>query len=357
MLIRKMMVGAGVVGLVGLIGCDRGEVSTYSVSDEPAPAQAMPTDGSGTDPHAGMEMSRPTVVWGELPGGWTQSPQTSSMRLATFTISGEGGKTAELAIIPMGGSPGSEQQLVNMWRMQLGLPELAGTEAETQGEPVTVGGVEGRLYEMAGQAKGVPAMMLVASASKDGLNYFFKLIGDETVVAAQKQALMEFLKGVQFTTATPPTSPSQMMTPEPSAGETRWTAPDGWEELPPSQFLLAKYRVPGQGEAGAEVTVSMLGGSAGGLLPNVNRWRGQLNLGPVDEAGLAALESPIKAGSIDATLITLEGTDLRSGTPAKMLAVVVPLSTETWFFKMTGPIPVVDAQASRFRAFVNDARF
>lgn len=357
MLIRKLIAGAGAVGLISLAGCDRGDVSTYTVPEEAPSAPTMAADGPGTDPHAGMEMSPPTVKWGELPEGWTQSPQTSGMRLATFAIGTAGGPSAELAIIPMGGSPGTEEQLVNMWRTQLGLPGLTEAEAKEQGEPVTIGGVKGQMFEMAGQAKGVAARMLVASAAKDGLNYFFKLIGDDAVVSSQKQAFVGFLEGVEFTSA-PAMAPHGAMTAEGApSDETRWTAPAGWEELPPTQFLLAKYRVPGEGDGSAEVTVSMLGGSAGGLLPNVNRWRGQLNLGPVEESGLAALESPIKAGSVEATLITLEGTDLKSGMPAKMLAVVVPLSAETWFFKMTGPIAAVDAQADQFRAFVNAARF
>jgi hypothetical protein len=40
-----------------------------------------------------------------------------------------------------------------------------------------------------------------------------------------------------------------------------------------------------------------------------------------------------------------------------MLAVIVPLPSETWFFKMTGPTPVVQAKADEFRKFVNEARF
>jgi hypothetical protein len=262
-----------------------------------------------------------------------------------------------MAIIPMGGFAGTDEQLVNMWRMQLGLPEVAATDSGGQGKPMTMGGVEGQIYEMAGSAQDIPTRILVVSANKDGVNYFFKLIGNDEVVVAQKDAFLGFLNTVEFTADAPAVSAPAAVSPKAPVGDQRWTALEGWEELPATQFLLAKYRVPGEGGANAEVTVSMLGGSAGGMLPNVNRWRGQLNLPPVDQAGLDALLSDIKAGSVEAKLVELEGTDLKSGTPARMLTVVVALPAETWFFKMTGPLPVMDAKAGDFRAFVNSTRF
>jgi hypothetical protein len=316
--------------------------------------------GAVPDPHTRADAGRPSVKWGELPQGWTLSPQGSGMRLATFLVSGDAGQNAEVAIIPMVGFAGTEQQLVNMWRSQLGLAELEPAAAGVPAQPVGIGGIEGQLYEMAGTANGVATRLIVAAANRDGVNFFFKLIGYEAVVAAQREAFLAFLKGVEFTapeSAVADAPGAAGVAVEAPAGETRWQAPASWEELPATQFLLAKYRVAGEGDARAEVTVSMLAGSAGGLLPNVNRWRGQLNLGPVDEAGLAPLLQPVKAGGREAQLIELEGTDLKSGTPARMLTVVVTLPAETWFFKMTGPIPVVKAKAGEFLEFVKATRF
>ncbi len=361
MFLRHLILGAAAGGLLLVAGCDRGEVTSYDIPKDPAPGQSPTSGGPGLDPHGGMAGGRPSVKWGELPAGWTLSPQTSGIRLATFTIAGEAEQSAEMAIIPMVGFAGTEQQLINMWRSQLGLPELDAAAAGAPVERVQIGGGEGPLYEMAGAANEVASRMIVAAANRDGVNFFFKLIGHEAVVAAQRDAFLKFLKGVVFTAPEPvgPGAPvaASAVPVEASAVGNRWQAPATWEELPATQFLLAKYRVAVEGGASAEVTVSMLGGGAGGLLPNVNRWRGQLNLGPVDEAGLAELVSDVKAGSADAKLIKLEGTDVKSGTPARMLTVVVTLPAETWFFKMTGPIPVVEAKSGEFLSFVNAARF
>ena len=342
------------VGLVALTGCDRGEVTQYQIPKETPPAASQ---APGGDPHAGMAMSQPSLNWGTLPAGWTEGAQSSGMRLATFNIAGENGESAEMAIIPMPGFAGKDSQLVNMWRMQLGLPELDEAEAELKGKPLVIDAVEGQLYEMAGTAQEVPSRILVASVNKDGVNYFFKLIGNDSLVSGQRSAYLEFLKTVEFGAPAPVSAPAMAPVAGASPGETRWQAPEGWQQLPATQFLLDRYQVPGDGEANAQVTVSMLGGAAGGLLPNVNRWRGQLNLAPVDEAGMNALLSEVPAGSLKATLVTLEGTDLQTSAPGKMLTVVVSLPAETWFFKMTGPVAVVDAKTAEFLAFVNATRF
>jgi len=336
--------------VVLLSGCGSGEVSTYEIPKEAPPAQAMPGMDSA-NPHAGMAMSQPSVTWSSVPAGWSLGTQSSSMRLATFTIEGESEESAEMAIIPMSGFSGPEEQLVNMWRMQLGLPELAEAEAEEQGKALSIGNVEGRVYEMSGTTQGAPSRILVASVKHDDVNYFFKLIGHDALVTAQKDVFLSFVGAVQFEAVAPDAAAPPAADAEVSTEPARWSDPENWEKLPATQFLLAKYRVSGEGGASAQVTVSQLGGSAGGLLPNVNRWRGQLSLAPVDEAGMKPLLSEVQAGSIDATLVTLESPD------QKMLTVVVSLPSETWFFKMTGPASLVDARTGEFRAFVNAARF
>jgi hypothetical protein len=354
---KTLLLGPVVGLLLVLSGCDRGEVTTYDIPKESEPDQTMPGSATGGDPHAGMSPIRPAVNWGAVPEGWSQGPEGSSMRLATFTIAGDADQSAEMAIIPRGGFAGTDEQLVNMWRMQLGLPELAEAQAGEQGEPFTVGGVDGTLYEMQGTVQDIATRILVASIKLEDVHYFFKLIGNDALVVAQKDEFLAFLHGVEFGVGSGPEEGPAVAQSSPEPGDQRWNAPPGWEVLPATQFLLAKYRIPGEADSSGTVTVSRLGGSGGGLLPNVNRWRAQLNLGPVDEAGLKPLLSPIPVGSVEATLVTLEGTDLQSGAPGRMLTVVVPLSSETWFFKLTGPLAVVDAKAGEFKAFVSAARF
>ena len=63
----------------------------------------------------------------------------------------------------------------------------------------------------------------------------------------------------------------------------------------------------GPKEKPIELSVTMLGKEAAAILPNVNRWRGQLGLPPVDEAGLAALTKDIKVNDGTAVLVDMTG--------------------------------------------------
>lgn len=307
------------------------------------------------DPHAGMGIPRPSISWGEVPAGWTQG-ESSGLRAATFILSDNEGRTADLAIIPMGGFAGTDGQLVNMWRTQLGLPEVSDAEAGLAGARVNIGGLDGRQYAMAGIVNGTPVRMIVSSATRDNVNYFFKLTGDDALVLAHQENFARFLEGIEFGGVQPAVAAAGYGA-APAAEGQRWSVPPGWNAQTAGQFLLARYEVRGGDGAAAEVTVSQLGGAAGGMLPNVNRWRGQLNLGPISQAELDKYITPIKAGQADASLIRMDGTELQKGTAARMLVAVVPQPGETWFFKMTGPVSLVETREAEFLAMVTSARF
>jgi hypothetical protein len=66
-----------------------------------------------------------------------------------------------------------------------------------------------------------------------------------------------------------------------------WVLPAGWQEGKASSMRLASYNVPlSNGEIG-DFSLVQLGGAAGGVMANINRWRGQIGLGSVEAEGLA----------------------------------------------------------------------
>ena len=111
-----------------------------------------------------------------------------------------------------------------------------------------------------------------------------------------------------------------------------------------------------RGGAQAAVNVSSLAGDGGGLLPNVNRWRKQLGLAPVTDADLANLPT-LDASGGKATLIELSGTDARTGKPATLVGVVLPLGGQTWFYKLMGDATVVAQQKDALIQFVQSAKY
>ena len=104
---------------------------------------------------------------------------------------------------------------------------------------------------------------------------------------------------------------------------------------------FATFKTPFSGRL--EATVVVLPGAAGGELPNVNRWRGQIALPALDEAGLAKTRTLLKTkvGALNVYDFTSDG-------QAKSRMVVGYVSTpdgNTWFLKLTGDAePVAKAK-------------
>lgn len=122
-----------------------------------------------------------------------------------------------------------------------------------------------------------------------------------------------------------------------------WTLPGGWKELPGSGMRLATMIPPGAGKA--EITVIALPGDVGGELANVNRWRGQIGLAALDEAGLAKARAKAasKAGTVTVYDFTSEGSK-----KARLVAGTIASDGRTWFFKLMGDDAAVAAARPAF---------
>ena len=136
-----------------------------------------------------------------------------------------------------------------------------------------------------------------------------------------------------------------MATPEAAGGaELRWTAPEGWKELPGEGMRIATFEPP-QDSGRVEGTVVALIGDAGGELANVNRWRGQISLTPIEEDGLGALRRSVHSGVGDISLYDFTGGDAAK---TRMLAGMIKVGEKTWFFKLTGAQKAAEAARPAF---------
>jgi hypothetical protein len=121
-------------------------------------------------------------------------------------------------------------------------------------------------------------------------------------------------------------------------------------------MLLAKYSVT-EGGPKAEITVSSFPGDVGGLLANVNRWRRQISLPPLDDAGLAQAVTALTTPAGPASLVDITGTDAKTSQPARLVGVVIPLNGQSWFYKLLGDATVVEHQKAGFIQFVQSAKY
>lgn len=306
------------------------------------------------------------------PADW-QEASRGEMRAASFRVAGKDGKQADVSVIPLPGLAGSDLDNVNRWRSQVGLPAVSEAALAKLAQPVEIAGQSASLYEQAGTnpGSGDKSRILAAITRRGGTAWFFKMTGDDALVAEQKPAFVDFIKSVSFAAATaqtqlppshPPIDGGNMMgqvTTAASSGQPKpnWDVPSSWKEVPGGQFLVAKFVITGAANAQAAVNVSMSPGEGGGLLANVNRWRTQLGLGPVAEADLAKEIQPLDLVGSKASVADITGTDAKNGQKTRLLAVVIPRSGETWFYKLMGDAQVVQQEKDAFMKFVQSVKY
>ena len=348
-------------------------MQVYRVGKEQPQSQSAQAMDPGAVPpgHPDVSAQPPSLKW-TLPKGWEEVPP-GQMRVASFRIKGEGSKQGDVSVVPLPGMAGGTLANVNRWRSQVGLAPVSDSELGTLAQKVEIAGQPGELYEQAGQGQGSgePTRILAAILSRDQLAWFFKVTGDDQLVAQQKPAFVDFLKSLSFTApAVPAAMPAghppmdaTMLSAQPAdatgsaAGKPTWQVPTGWQEVPGGQFLVAKFNISGSASAQAAVNVSMSAGDGGGLAGNVNRWRGQLGLSQLPDSELASAVTSLDTTAGKAMLVDLSGTDARTGQKARLIGAVVPQGAQTWFYKLMGNDQVVDREKDAFAKFVQTAKY
>jgi hypothetical protein len=352
-------------------GCGREDVRTYRVPKETTPQLAAADLPSG-HPDISGGTAVPAVA-AKIPADWQDAPP-GEMRVASYHVKGKDGKMADVSVIPLPGMAGRDIDNVNRWRGQVGLAPVTEAELGKVAETVQVGGQEGKLYEMAGQnsGSGEKNRILAAIVRRPDAAWFFKMVGDDALVAEQKPAFVEYLKSFSFAgggsamqdTQLPPShppigniTPAAAAAPTSSEGKPEWQVPPDWKEIDSGQFLVAKFIISGSDNSQAAVNVSMSAGDGGGVLGNVNRWRGQLGLNQQSQAEVDKLVTSVDIQGGKAMLVDMSGTDMKSGAKARLIAAIVPKSQQTWFYKLMGPAPLVEQQKDTFTKFVQGVKY
>jgi hypothetical protein len=139
--------------------------------------------------------------------------------------------------------------------------------------------------------------MLAAIVPHGSQFWFFKLTGPVETIEPQAAPFARFLESVHF--AGQPDSPPD------------WTLPTGWTRLPGNENRYATIEV-GTGGAPLEISITALptrsfGSADAAVLSNVNRWRGQMSLRPINASQLSSETTPVDIGGEKSTIIDLTG--------------------------------------------------
>ena len=131
--------------------------------------------------------------------------------------------------------------------------------------------------------------------------------------------------------------------------------PESWSLATPSSFEKARFTVS-EFAGSANVSMTVLQGDGGGLLQNVNRWRGQLGLDPIEQKDLQTELKPVMTLSENARLVDINGTSNRSQLEERMVGVIVPQGELTWFYKLIGTPSVVEKSREEFLGYLPNWR-
>ncbi|WP_145197916.1 hypothetical protein [Planctomycetes bacterium Poly30] len=133
-----------------------------------------------------------------------------------------------------------------------------------------------------------------------------------------------------------------------------YDVPEGWEELPRAQFRDINLRLVR--DPSAEMVLTFLANDGGGLVPNIDRWRGQVGLGPMTDADIAALTTRTVFGR-EATYVELLGSYQGMSGPriddGGLFGAIFSQGGGTLFVKMTGSREVLEAERESFHSFLD----
>lgn len=109
---------------------------------------------------------------------------------------------------------------------------------------------------------------------------------------------------------------------------------------------LATYQM--QGPSGpVEVAISRFPGDVGGMLANVNRWRGQVGLPPATDADLAGMIEPFESPGFNGSLLHIQGAEQH----IVVASIFEPGANQTWTVRVSGTPEVAAAVKADIFAF------
>ncbi|MEM6329848.1 MAG: hypothetical protein AAF790_06330, partial [Planctomycetota bacterium] len=276
-----------------------------------------------------------------LPPGW-QADGPRQMRLATLRVPIAGPETtagdtetganapapAELSVIGL--PAGSDWQAyllanVNRWRGQMQLPPLDRATLAEQARPLK------------GAPDGSVAIELRGWFNDAGMRAPFAGAGRPTTR--------------QPPAAGPPRLPAAApAAPRRAASAMTSDPPESWVDLGQRPMRVKTYRIDATPTAEVVVSAWPAAAQMSKLLPNINRWRGQVGLPNLTAEELGPATEPVEIDGVDSVLTVCQGAE------RSMMAAVSVRGDKVWFFKLTGGAEAASAHRDRFVQWLGTIR-
>jgi hypothetical protein len=360
MRITKHFIFCQVLSAALFVGCEKNsEIKVYRVSkaslEEAAPQQqdAMPTNTAAPRMPGGLASAADTSV--PAPPNWEPQP-LSQMRQASFLVKGDNGAVADISFVSLGSGAGNVLENVNRWLDQLGQPPITEQKLDKIGQQLRTSLGDVTIVDLLGLPDNAdPARdgrIVAAMATTAGSTLFFKMRGNADLTEAQKGDFIKWVAAVcnaqtsggppQIAAAPPQTS---------NAPQIKWKTPEDWTEVPPSSMRYASFSSPAEDGAKIDISVVTFPGDGGSDFDNVNRWRGQIGLAPIDANAITSQIAPLKTEN------TMFSTTDIAADKTRTIAAWTRRDGRVWFFKATGPNTAVEKEKPNFVKFIESIRF
>ncbi len=296
----------------------------------------------------------------EVPEGWGEQPG-SGMRAATLFVPAEG-KALDLSVIalPTTGAPGELLSNVNRWRGQLDLPPVDERGLSESTKEMKVGDATMTIVDVRGRFSA--GRMTPPFAGGGPFSGPPRQPGNASPgTPAEQSDVPSTVPSAELPPGHPPVG-SGVPTDVANAAPLAYKAPESWKEQPATGMRKAAFLVQ-DGDRSAEVTVIDLARSAPNVadpLRNVNRWRGEIGLEPIEQGQLDGVMQEIEVGGQPSQYVELipdRANPAESKADKATVAAIVSTGDVVWFFKMKGDRDVVVAQRDNFKTFLESVRF
>ena len=126
-------------------------------------------------------------------------------------------------------------------------------------------------------------------------------------------------------------------------GPIRGAYPPHWSPVPPQPPRLATFAVRGENYT-ADLAITRFPGEVGSDLMNLNRWRNQVGLPPVESTdNRESVDFPFGDTTATLTLVANPRTG-PDGDAILVASIPDPDQNHTWFVKLAGPARMIDAE-------------
>jgi len=346
----------GAVWACALAGCSpQEEPRRYRAPKEEAPEAAAHHPG-------GMASAMPPAAAARLayetPEGWATGELSGGMRKAAFVVQ-DGERKVEITAIDLNATAGALLPNVNRWRGQIELGEFTQVELDEAVVPIQVAGVEGHYVELLGPEEADPRQAILGVVAIHGQKaWFFKLWGDAELALREKERFRDFVKSVRLDAAPRPHHGGMSSASLPGGlggSSLEHDEPEGWTPVEVSGMRKAAFTVQ-EGERKVDITAIDLPAASGALLPNVNRWRKQIELSEFTQEELNEQIIPVDVAGLGGHYVELLGPEDADPRQA-ILGIVVIQEQKAWFFKLWGDAELALREKERFLDFVQSVRF